>query len=290
MIEQYELVQQAPGLPFKYFAHDPLTDINVAPHWHQGIELNFLVAGGTLKFVTNGRTRDYEPGDIWAVNRRDVHSATGDPALDWQEFGFIIDDKFLTSRLTESVNWHLGLEGKQTGMVIPTAYSEIREHGLAMHHLLQHQLTDFTRLQVLSHFYALLVVLGENFATPVASADINPNPRLINAVMTTINQEFDRQLSGSELARIFHVSLTTLNQQFNANVQMPVNKYIRFVRLLNARRMLLESDNTLEYIASACGFSSDKTFVRNFKEWKHMTPSDYRHAFARYHRVDASCL
>lgn len=290
MIEQYELVQQAPGLPFKYFAHDPLTDINVAPHWHQGIELNFLVAGGTLKFVTNGRTREYEPGDIWAVNRRDVHSATGDPDLDWQEFGFIIDDKFLTSRLTESINWHLGLEGKQTGMVIPTAYSEIREHGLAMHHLLQHQLTDFTRLQVLSHFYALLVVLGENFATPVASADINPNPRLINAVMTTINQEFDRQLSGSELARIFHVSLTTLNQQFNANVQMPVNKYIRFVRLLNARRMLLESDNTLEYIASACGFSSDKTFVRNFKEWKHMTPSDYRHAFARYHRVDASCL
>jgi AraC-like DNA-binding protein len=290
MIGQYEQVEQATGLPFKYFAHDPLTDINVAPHWHQGIELNFLVAGGTLSFVANGHTHEYQPGDIWTVNRRDVHSAAGDSNLDWQEFGFIIDDKFLVSRLPESANWHLNLDGKKSGQVIPLAYAEIREHGLAIHHLLQHDQTDFSRLEILSHFYALLVALGQNFATPIASADVNPNPRLINAVMTTINQEFDRQLSGSELARIFHVSLTTLNQQFNANVQMPVNKYIRFVRLLNARRMLLESDNTLEYIAAACGFSSDKTFVRNFKDWKHMTPSDYRHAFARYHRVDASCL
>lgn len=43
----HETVQTIPRLPFKYYEHDPLTDINVAPHWHQGIELNYLVSGTT---------------------------------------------------------------------------------------------------------------------------------------------------------------------------------------------------------------------------------------------------
>lgn len=290
MIGQYGTDTNSLELPFKYFTTNPCSDANIAPHWHQGVELNFLISGGTLNFVVNGQEQHYHPGDIWAVNRRDVHSAAASDAPDWQEFGFIIDDNFLVSHLPESADWHIILSGKQSGHANPSAYATVREHGLAIHHLLQHRLTSMSRLQIMSHFYALVVAIGESFVSTVNNAQTAPNPRLINAVMTTINQEFDRHLSGSELARIFHVSLTTLNQQFNANVQMPVNKYIRFVRLLNARRMLLESDRTLADIAHACGFTSEQTFIRNFREWKHMTPSDYRHVFARYHRVDASCM
>jgi len=101
----HETVQTIPRLPFKYYEHDPLTDINVAPHWHQGIELNYLVSGTTLKFVTDGQTNEYRPGDLWTTNRRVVHSASGPTEVDWVEFGIIIDDDFLHTHIPASANW-----------------------------------------------------------------------------------------------------------------------------------------------------------------------------------------
>jgi AraC-like DNA-binding protein len=282
---QHENVQVVPRLPFKYYSHDPLTSIDVAPHWHQGIELNYLVAGGTLKFVTDGQTREYHPGDIWAVNRRAVHSATGLSEADWDEFGLIIDDDFLQSQLSESVNWRITLTGPKSQRAAPAAYEEIRTHLLAMHDLLTKGVTDITRLSILSHFYALLVVLQAHFTVPLAASDVNPNPSLTDTVMTVISRNYaDPQLTGEVLAQQFHVSLTTLNQQFRVNLQMSVNRYIRLVRLMAARKLLLETNRTVASIAGSSGFSSEKTLTRNFKVWKGMTPTEYRQAFARYHK------
>lgn len=284
---QHENVQVVPRLPFKYYVHDPLTAIDVAPHWHQGIELNYLVAGATLKFVTDGQTAEYQPGDIWAVNRRAVHSATGPTTAEWDEFGLIIDDDFLQAQLPESVNWRITLAGQKSQAAAPAAYAALRRHLLAIHDQLAKGVTDVARLAILSDFYALLVVLQAHFTVPLAAADINPNPSLTDTVMTYINRAFaEPTLSGATLAKQFNVSLTTLNQQFKVNLQLSVNRYIRLVRLMAARRLLLETNKTVAYIAASCGFSSDKTLNRNFKAWKGLTPSDYRQAFARYHKND----
>ena len=286
----HETVQTIPRLPFKYYEHDPLTDINVAPHWHQGIELNYLVSGTTLKFVTDGHTTEYRPGDLWTTNRRVVHSASGPTEVDWVEFGLIIDDDFLQAKLPASTNWQLTLNGAASAKAHPQAYADVRQQLVAIHDLLMTPTTDLLRLQILSHFYQLLVTLGQTFTVPLTTTAVTPNLTLTDTVMNTINQHYAEPIDGNALAEQFHVSLTTLNQQFNANVQLSVNRYLRLIRLMNARRLLLETDLKIEYIAMQCGFSNSKTFNRNFKAWKGMTPTDYRQAFARYHRIDTSCL
>ncbi|RRK11229.1 AraC family transcriptional regulator [Lactiplantibacillus garii] len=286
----HEAVQTIPRLPFKFYEHDPLTPITVNPHWHQGIELNYLKAGDPLKFVTDGHTTEYRPGDLWAVNRRVVHSATGPEQVDWDEFGLIIDDDFLTNRVPESVNWQLNLNGAVSSQAHPNAYRLIREHLVAIRQLLKQSPTDLLRLEILSHFYGLLATLGHVFTTPLVETDVNPNTSLVDDVMTAINQRYAEPITGNTLAHEFHVSLTTLNQQFNANVQLSVNRYLRLIRLMNARRLLLESDLKIEYVAASCGFPNGKTLNRNFKAWKKMTPTEYRQAYARYHRIDTSCL
>ncbi|WP_137625477.1 AraC family transcriptional regulator [Lactiplantibacillus pingfangensis] len=286
----HETVQTIPHLPFKYYEHDPLTTIDVAPHWHQGIELNYLGGGDTLKFVTDGQTTEFHPGDIWAVNRRVVHSATGPDQAAWIEFGLIIDDDFLQTQLPSSTQWQLTLTSAQAELKNPTAYADIRNHLIAIHDLLAGGATDLARLEILSHFYALIAELGRSFTVPLAANDVNPNQNLTDAVMDYINQAYAEPISGTTLAERFHVSLTTLNQQFNANLQLSVNRYLRQVRLLNARRLLLETDRKIDYIATSCGFTNRKTLNRNFKAWKGLTPTDYRQTFAKYHKIDTSCL
>lgn len=285
----HETVQPIPHLPFKYYEHTPGTPIDVAPHWHQGLELNYLAAGETLKFVTAGQTNLYAPGALWAVNRRVVHSASGNPAADWDEFGLIIDDDFLQSQVPASTNWQLTLAGSAAKETHPQAYAAIIDHLVKMRHLLHAPNSDLIRLQILSEFFALLAQLGQHFTTTL-STTVTANQSLVDTVITYVNQHYADDLTGTKLADQFHVSLTTLNQQFNTNVQLSINRYIRQVRLLNARRLLLESNRTIDYIASVCGFTNAKTFNRNFKHWKHLTPSEYRQAYARYHQIDTNCF
>ncbi|MFC6182579.1 AraC family transcriptional regulator [Lactiplantibacillus daowaiensis] len=287
---QHEAVQTMPRLPFKYYEHDPQTTIDVAPHWHQGIELNYLVAGATLKFVTDGQTVAYQPGDIWATNRRSVHSATGDPTADWDEFGLIIDDDYLLSQLPASAHWQLTLNQPATTTQQPASYQRIRQHLQAIHDLLHRGVSDNVRLLVLSHFFQLLVELDQHFATTQPQTTVNPNQSLTDQIMTTINDHYAEPISGSTLAAQYHVSLTTLNQQFNANLQLSVNRYLRLVRLMHARRLLLATDMKVDYIAMQCGFTTAKTLNRNFKAWKGLTPTDYRQAYQRDHQIDTSCL
>lgn len=286
----HETIQLMPGLPFKYYEHDPLTTINVAPHWHQGIELNYLLAGDVLKFVTDGQTVEYRPGDIWATGRRNVHSAAGSATAQWSEFGLIIADDFLLAQLPESINWHLTLTGSRAKATAPHAYQAIREHLLAIHDLLATKPDDTTRLLVLSHFLQLLVELARSFTVPMISQPVKTYPELLDTVMNYIEHAFAEPISGQSLADQFHVSLTTLNQQFKLNLQLSVNRYIRLVRLLNARQLLLETDKQVDYIAATCGFANAKTMNRNFKVWKGTTPTEYRQAYAKYHKNETDCL
>lgn len=287
---QHETVQSMPRLPFKYYEHDPKTSIDVAPHWHQGIELNYLVAGGPLKFVTDGQTTEYQPGDVWATNRRSVHSASGDPDQAWDEFGLIIDDDYLLSQLPASANWQLTLTAPADQTPQPTSYARVRDQLIAIHDLLHQGVTDDIRLLVLSHFFQLLVELDQHFTIASDDQSVNPNQSLTDLIMTTINDHYAEPITGATLAEQYHVSLTTLNQQFNTNLQMSVNRYLRLVRLMNARRLLLSTDTKVDYIAVQCGFTNAKTLNRNFKAWKGLTPTDYRQAYQRYHKIDTSCL
>lgn len=285
----YENVQSIGQLPFKYYQHDPTSEIHVAPHWHQGIELNYLIAGQGLKFVVEGQTTEYHKGDVWAVNHRQIHSANGPKNIGNLEFGIIIDDNFLQQQLPESKNWQLNLALATSSKNRQLSYQKIKTQLATIRQLLNHPLTDLSRLEILSHFYGLLHELGTNFNQALQTETSDDSP-LFDTVMTKINQNYAQDIDANTLADEFHVSLTTLNKQFNYNMQMSANRYLRLIRLMNSRKLLLETDRTIDYIAARCGFSSGKTFNRNFKAWKGLTPSDYRNSFAHYHQIDTNCF
>lgn len=270
----FEQVEQWPTLPFKFYQNDPNKPIDFPAHWHPSIELNFLVSGGPLTFTTDGVEHIYLPGDVWATDRRVIHSNSGDPTLNWDEFGLIIDEDFLAAKLPSSANWQLHLIGHPDHQT--HAYRELFEHGLAIRDLINQGVDEYRRLEILSHFYALLVDLGRNFTTERHDPQVAHNGHLVDQVMQLIHAQFAKNLHSSALAQAVHVSTTTLNQQFQAQVHMSVHQYIRLVRLIKARRLLLESDAPIDFIAVTCGFGSTKSFQRNFKTFSGLTPSKYR--------------
>ena len=100
---------------------------------------------------------------------------------------------------------------------------------------------------------------------------------LAEQVKAYIQQHYmDINLSNSEIADYFHINSTYLSTFFKENTGMNLLAYIHKVRLDKAK-MLLESTNlTLEEIGEKVGCNNKVSFIRLFKKYEGITPTEYR--------------
>lgn len=273
----HEEVQNNPRLPF-YFYHSQ--KVMFPEHWHQGIELNYLIKGQDMRFAINGHTYHFNSGDMWAVNHNLIHSQAGEPGK-WDYFGLIIDDDFLLSEFPASKNWHLSLLGKKSA-ANKSAYHKLTSSFIKIDRLMQGELNDIKRLKILQQLYEMIILLNQYF-NQKEKALPDDNQGVARTIILFINQHFADNLNAAAIASQFGISQMTLNKQLKQNTGMTLAAYLKLVRLMHARQELLGSEKPIEVIANEAGFSNSRVFSRNFKDWKQKTPSEYRNAFKKYY-------
>lgn len=87
-------------------------------------------------------------------------------------------------------------------------------------------------------------------------------------------------LSLTRLAARCRMSPRHLTRLFRAEFGMSPAHYVEGVRLDIARRMLEETEQTVDAIALACGFGSAETLRRAFHRRVGASPAQYRRGFA----------
>lgn len=275
MIE-HEEVQNNQRLPF-YFYYD--NKVIQPEHWHQGIELNYLIKGKDLRFALEGQTYHFNSGDIWLVNRRQIHSASGKVG-EWEYEGLIIDDDFLLSQYPSSINWNLNLLGQKSTKK-QRAYNELVKEVVELGRLCRKTLTDARRFIVLSHLMKIIVLLDQNFNNKEQVVQ-SPNLALGDEIIKYINEHFQEDIQVGDIAEKFNISHVTLNRQLKQTNNLSMGKYLKLVRLMHARELLLNTNKSIELVAYESGFSNTRVLNRNFKSWKHKTPTEYRNEFSKY--------
>lgn len=272
----HEEVQNNQRLPF-YFYYD--NQAMQPEHWHQGIELNYLIKGKDLRFALEGQTYHLNSGDIWLVNRRQIHSASGE-AGEWKYEGLIIDDDFLLSQYPSSINWNLNLLGQKSTKK-QRAYNELVKEIVALGRLCRKPLTDARRFIVLSHLMKIIVLLDQNFNNKEQIVQ-SPNLALGDEIIKYINEHFQEDIQVGDIAQKFNISHVTLNRQLKQTNNLSMGKYLKLVRLMHARELLLNTNKSIELVAYESGFSNTRVLNRNFKSWKYKTPTEYRNEFSKY--------
>ena len=272
----HEEVQNNQRLPF-YFYYD--NQAMQPEHWHQGIELNYLIKGKDLRFALEGQTYHFNSGDIWLVNRRQIHSASGE-AGEWKYEGLIIDDDFLLSQYPSSINWNLNLLGQKSTKK-KRAYNELVKEIVALGRLCRKPLTDARRFIVLSHLMKIIVLLDQNFNNKEQIVQ-SPNLALGDEIIKYINEHFQEDIQVGDIAQKFNISHVTLNRQLKQTNNLSMGKYLKLVRLMHARELLLNTNKSIELVAYESGFSNTRVLNRNFKSWKYKTPTEYRNEFSKY--------
>ena len=107
-------------------------------------------------------------------------------------------------------------------------------------------------------------------------SESSPRAALIRGVRAYIEQHFARPIGLRDVARTVGYSPAYLTDIVRKETGLPVHRHIIARRLSAARRLLAETDISIQAIAERSGFSDGGYFARLFKRTTGMTPTAWR--------------
>lgn len=108
---------------------------------------------------------------------------------------------------------------------------------------------------------------------------ISYNSRRIEKIMAYLNNNFDKDVSLREAAKIAGMTEVALSRFFKLRTGKTFVDTLNEVRLGTASRMLIDTTNSITEVAYKCGFNNMSNFNRIFKKKKDCTPKEFREAY-----------
>ena len=99
---------------------------------------------------------------------------------------------------------------------------------------------------------------------------------LILPALNYIGENFHESIRIEELADVCHISETHFRRLFTSYMKVSPLEYINTVRIQTACDLLQKTDAPVADIAHKCGFTTNSTFNRNFKQLMGVTPIEWR--------------
>lgn len=108
---------------------------------------------------------------------------------------------------------------------------------------------------------------------------VNHKDVFVQQASDFIRDHFREELRLQDVAKQFGFNQSQFTRRFRTAIGMNPNDYLTSLRLDCARSLLLETDDTIEVIAAACGFQSGFYLSRVFTAHLQTTPSQYRKSY-----------
>ena len=103
----------------------------------------------------------------------------------------------------------------------------------------------------------------------------------ISEIQAWLDDHYASKVKVDELASQFGMSKRTLIRRFNSALAMSPNTYIQTVRIEAARKLLEETDRTVDVVMNEVGYEDGSSFRRLFRSKTGLTPTEYRRRFSR---------
>ncbi len=246
---------------------------NCGEHFHQDIELIFVLEGGA-DICAENRELHLKTGDIYVVNPNIRHSVnTSSDAL---LMSLMIHYQVVADKTGwEEVRFWCDSTSSQE-----KDYDELRS---MLRSMLRHYIRDWDYVKsfgFLSDCYQILHYLTVHFVPkPVEVKMTDGTDRYeerIRQINNYIYQNYSRPISMKELSEKLYLSNGYLSRFFKKNYGMSFAQYLTQVRLYRAADDLLYTEDAITRIAYNNGFTSGALFNKVFKKAYGQTPSEFR--------------
>ena len=119
----------------------------------------------------------------------------------------------------------------------------------------------------------------------------NPNwdkLKKIELAMQYVDTHYAEEIRISDIANAAYISESYLRRIFVENYNMSPLRYVNFVRIDFACKILRDQDLNINEVAQKVGFDNTSTFIKNFKKIVGKTPKQWRkEVYLNNHTTDA---
>ena len=102
------------------------------------------------------------------------------------------------------------------------------------------------------------------------------NMAQIAAALDFVNKNFEQSIRVKELADICSMSETHFRRIFEAYINMSPMDYVNLIRIQKACELMKKTNDSMDLVASKCGFTTTSTFNRNFKKFLETSPYQWK--------------
>lgn len=258
---------------------------NEMHHIHNTCEILF-VEKGSAEYYISGKKYSVEPYDILIIGPREHHSRRIN-SLPFSRYGLtikpnyyrsiILDEElikvFTTPSQEEFKRFYKNIDPIIFNRLVNILmYLRMEDNELKPFHT-QIQRTIMTQVAV--ELYRTF-----KFVNKVTGLRASNNRML--EIKEYIDTNFTENLSLNTLSEKFFLHSTTISAEFNKCCGYNINKYINMVRVCEAAKLLESTCNSVSDISEKCGYSSENTFLRQFKLVMEVSPLQYRKSIIEY--------
>ena len=255
----------------------------IKAHWHYYIEIIYVTKGTGL-IIINGQSIKVLEGDMFFILPRDVHSITAhlEVCFEYAVIKFdpsLLFDAPFDAFIMKNITPILIPIPPQDKYISRTSLSkQLKKDYLEIMHLFFSKPYGY-ELLLKSHLLRLVfcfLAKLENkgyclLNNPIKNVDFSP----ILIAFEYIHTHYSRQLTAREVAEHCHISYSYFSRLFKKVSGISFSKYLNFVRITEAEKLLLSQHTSITDVGYQVGFNDTSYFIKQFKSFKQVTPREY---------------
>ncbi|MBR4827159.1 MAG: helix-turn-helix domain-containing protein [Bacteroidales bacterium] len=255
-------------------------------HSHRDYELNFISNGAGVRRIIGDSMETIGPYELVLVtgeNLEHVWEQGSCTSEDIREITIqfspeLFDESLLAKNQFESIRKMF--EAARQGLAFPQeaimkVYSKLDT--------IARQDDSFNQvLQCIAILHELSQFEGRRLATSAfAKAPRHHESRRVDRIKEYIHTHYADPITLEEIADTISMSPSSCSRFFRTHAGRTITDYIVDVRLGNAARALVDTNESVSVICYRCGFNNLSNFNRVFKARKGTTPSEFRKAYMK---------
>ncbi|MGX7394157.1 AraC family transcriptional regulator [Carnobacterium mobile] len=277
---EHETIQPSEQVPVKLFSFEAISIDRIIPkHWHKSAELLYCIEGKLNVWID---TEFYclNAGDFLFINSNIVHSTQSPtknkvivlqiPLSFFQEATKGGYNNYFTIRLNTLLTYEVN--GKTN------YFPKIKQLLLSMMKYNLHNNTP-EKLKVISLLYELMYIMVGNFQNEKKQDSFIETQKYIERmtiITEYIKENYKDELPLATIAEKFNFSPPYFSRFFKKYMGITYFEYLNSVRMDEAYKMLMTTDEPIIDIALSVGFPNTKSFSKLFKQMYHSTPHQHR--------------
>lgn len=267
-------------LPLEFYDCNNRIYKDLYMHWHKEMEIIYVITG-KIFIRSNDKTVEGSTGDFIFIEPEAVHYIkSGNEPLNFKSLVFDLqilngsEEDFCQNKVSLPLISHqMKISDKiKKGDI---NYEEIKSSFFELNECWQKK-KYFYQLEakhlMFRFFYQILS--GGHFSQ--ISLESTKLTAAVKDSITYIQNHFNCELTTGIISKYVHYNEYYFMREFKKYTGKTIVEYITEYRLGKAKKLLRQSELTIEEIAFQVGFSSTSYFSHKFREMFFITPSDFR--------------